>query len=294
MTHLIPLQGRLEDLLKDSGVSEQDRRRLAGKLGEILNYRPTIGVLGKTGVGKSSLCNALFGQEVAAVSDVEACTRQPQEVLLTLGSNSLCLVDVPGVGENADRDEEYAALYASLLPRLDVVLWLLKADDRAYSVDEQFYREIVEPHIAAGKPFFFVLTQSDKIEPFREWNETAREPGPNQLANLEKRRQYVARSFGVPPSRVLPVSAAENYQLAQLIEEIVFALPDEQKIGFVREVKPEMVTEKARKEARSGFVRTAGKVLAGAGLGAAVGSFIPGIGTAIGAAVGGALGWLFS
>lgn len=293
MNHHSPFQGQLEDLLRRNGASDQDTGRLAHKLSHILNYRPTIGVLGKTGVGKSSLCNALFGQEVAAVSDVEACTREPQEVLLSLGNSSLCLVDVPGVGENLDRDEEYAALYASLLPKLDVVLWLLKADDRAYSVDEQFYREIVAPHMESGKPFFFVLTQADKIEPFREWDESARQPGPNQLANLEKRRQYVAREFGVPASRVLPVSAAESYQLAQLIEEIVFALPDEQKVGLIREARPELVTQKARKAANTGFMNAAGKVLAGAGLGAAVGSIIPGIGTLIGAGIGATLSWLF-
>jgi predicted GTPase len=37
-----------------------------------------IGIMGKTGVGKSSLCNALFRSEVCTVNAVEACTRQPQ------------------------------------------------------------------------------------------------------------------------------------------------------------------------------------------------------------------------
>ncbi len=63
----------------------------------------------------------------------------------------LKLVDVPGVGESRDRDEEYSKLYASLLPELDLVLWLIKSDDRALASDENFYKNIVKPHIDEGK-----------------------------------------------------------------------------------------------------------------------------------------------
>ena len=289
-----PLSRNLEALLNDKIKNPTERQRVIRKITDIVQYRPTIAVFGKTGVGKSSLCNALFGQDVAAVSDVEACTRKPQEVLLSLGSKSLCLLDVPGVGETAGRDEEYAKLYVSLLPKTDVVLWLIKADDRAYSVDEEFYKAIVEPHIESQKPFFFVLTQSDKMEPFREWNEKDGIPGPNQLANLEKRRQYVAERFDIPLSKVLTVSSSEGYRLANLIEEIVFSLPDEQKLPMIVHAKPELLNERTKNEAKAGFNRALGGVLAGAGVGAAIGSVIPVIGTAIGAAIGGALGWFFS
>ena len=89
-------------------TTEEQRKNINRRINEVLNYEPKVGVFGKTGVGKSSLCNALFGQDVCEISDVEACTRNPQEVLLHMGGKKITLVDVPGAGENEDRDREYA------------------------------------------------------------------------------------------------------------------------------------------------------------------------------------------
>jgi predicted GTPase len=52
--------------------------------------------MGKTGAGKSSLCNALFQQPVCLTSDLMACTREPQRLVLTVGERSMTLVDLPG------------------------------------------------------------------------------------------------------------------------------------------------------------------------------------------------------
>nr|MDN1197076.1 hypothetical protein [Escherichia coli] len=57
--------------------------------------------------------------------------------------HSMVITDLPGVGESRDRDAEYEALYRDILPELDLVLWLIKADDRALSVDEYFWRHIL-------------------------------------------------------------------------------------------------------------------------------------------------------
>ena len=111
------------------------RQHLLQELNRLVTYEPVIGIMGKTGVGKSSLCNALFRSEVCTVNAVEACTRQPQRVRLRFGSHYLTLVDLPGVGESVTRDGEYRELYRDLMPQLDMVLWVLKADDRAFAVE---------------------------------------------------------------------------------------------------------------------------------------------------------------
>ncbi len=113
---------------------------------KLTHYEPVIGIMGKTGAGKSSLCNALFRGEVTPVSDVDACTRDILRFRLSRGEQSLLLLDLPGVGESEQRDKEYESLYRRILPRLDLILWVIKADDRAFSVDERFYKRVMTDH----------------------------------------------------------------------------------------------------------------------------------------------------
>lgn len=242
----------LEEIGKlGANLDEEQRKKISAKIREIRNFVPKIGVFGKTGAGKSHLCNALFGREVAEISDVEACTREPQHIIVAAGTSGICLIDVPGVGESPERDAEYSELYKRLLPELDIVLWVVKADDRALSIDQTVYKDCVEP-FKSSTPTVFVINQIDKIEPLREWNVEARLPGPKQSENIKVKIADVGRVFDVEESQIKAVSAAESYGLAGLVDQIVNVLPNDKKFGVVREAKKENVTPESEREAERG------------------------------------------
>lgn len=146
-------------------LPKEIRESVLNRIKNIINYEPVIGVMGKTGAGKSSLVNAIFKDNVCPISDVEACTRETKEIKIQFGHRSITLIDIPGVGENASRDNEYEALYKRLLPKMDLILWVIKGDDRAFSADEHFYQKVLKP-AGGDKKTLFVLNQIDKIEPF--------------------------------------------------------------------------------------------------------------------------------
>jgi len=101
-------------------LTDEHKINIIQKIGNIISYVPKVGVFGKTCVGKSTLCNTLFGEDICEVSDIVACTRKTQEVILEVsGKRSITLLDVPGVGENGKKDKEYSELYSvSCFPNL--------------------------------------------------------------------------------------------------------------------------------------------------------------------------------
>ena len=120
--------------------------------------------------------------------------------------------------------------------------------------DENFYRNIVKAHIDEGKPFFFVLNQVDKIEPFREWNIEKHEPGLNQFKNIHRKIDDLARYFDVAPSKIIPVSSNEKYNLTTLVDEFIRALPPEKKITVFRTVGDEFKSKSTGEHVRKSFL----------------------------------------
>jgi len=238
---------------KDQNITQNDLlNKIKQEVEKIRTYTPKVAIFGDTGVGKSSLCNALFGQDVAKISNVEACTREPQEMLIgDQNDGGLILIDVPGIGEDPKRHQEYIELYKSLLPELDLIIWAIKADDRKYASAIDVYENIIKPNLQRC-PVVFAITQVDKIEPYREWDLKNNKPGETQLANLDRKRIDIADRFEILPNLIIPISSTDKYNLEQLVAKIIEVLPNEKKSSFAREAKDENISEETYEKAEKG------------------------------------------
>ena len=232
------------------------RELILERIQNLTHYEPVIGIMGKSGAGKSSLCNELFRGEVSPVSDVNACTRDVLRFRLRSGRHSLVIVDLPGVGENGQRDQEYRALYRRILPELDLVLWVIKADDRALTVDEQFWHGVMQPY---RQKVLFVINQADKIEPCNEWDTLTSKPSPHQQGNLKAKQAAIMAMFK-PHHPVCAVSASTGWGIEDMVATMMRCLPDRATSPVVTQLHGRLCTEPVKSQARDSFGDAVGRV----------------------------------
>lgn len=230
--------------------------RILSRLQHAIHNEPVIGIMGKTGAGKSSLCNALFQQPICLTSDLMACTREPQRLVLTVGERSMTLVDLPGVGETPEKDEAYLSMYQQLLAELDLIIWVIRADDRARATDIVTHRALLNASADPSR-FLFVLSQADRVPPVPDGKEWQVLPDAEQCLSLAAISSLVA--VQLPSSfPVMPVSAHTGYNLSALVELMVHALPTRASSAVYRQLKSDHKSAESDSAVRQRFGELAG------------------------------------
>jgi predicted GTPase len=154
----------LEDL------SPEQQRQIRDRILVESSKPLTVAIMGQTGVGKSSLLNALFGTQLA-VGDIRPTTKQPEPVTVQ-GSTGHPLVfwDMPGIGESESADHRFLQMYRRKLIESDVVLWTIHADTRSTLLDAAALHAMLagasrDEQGALTAKVSFVLTKADLLTP---------------------------------------------------------------------------------------------------------------------------------
>lgn len=181
-------------------------------------WHAMVSFFGKSGYGKSSTINAVFGEPILKTSDISACTSRCDCLDFKISHDYfLSFSDFPGIGESEYKDREYLEMYKNFLASSNVVVYLLRADMRDYSIDEQAFKTVF-PSMEDKKKVIIAVNGCDKIEPisraFLEY------PSPEQMANIEKKLNELQKIFK-PHNPIIPYSAQTTWNLDALVDAIV-------------------------------------------------------------------------
>ncbi len=141
---LFKLKQKLENLIL---VAEQTK---------LVKNGVSIAIIGRTNVGKSSLLNALVGEEKAIVTDIEGTTRDIVEAKIDYNGVRFNFYDTAGIRDSSDNVERIGIEKSKkMLNTANLVLIVLDASEEMTADERRIIEKLKAPHI-------FVVNKSDK------------------------------------------------------------------------------------------------------------------------------------
>ena len=148
----------IDAVIEEAGVviGELDVLLATAPEGELLREGALAVFAGRPNAGKSSLYNALLGEQRAIVTEEPGTTRDALEAVVQMGGFPFRLVDTAGLREPAGQIEEMGIEIArGYLGRADVVLYCIPADEEPSPEDLAFLDK------PAAAPIVLVRTKTD-------------------------------------------------------------------------------------------------------------------------------------
>lgn len=124
--------------------------------------RVHIGFFGRRNAGKSSLVNAVTGQEMAVVSDVKGTTTDPvRKAMELLPIGPVMIIDTPGFDDAGALGEKRVQRTKQILNRTDVAVLVVDGTEGLAECDRELIGIFEEKEI----PYLIVYNKADLVEP---------------------------------------------------------------------------------------------------------------------------------
>lgn len=193
------------------------------RLGQALKEGIPVVLAGQTNAGKSTLLNALCGEERAIVSDVHGTTRDSIEVVTHIDGVAYRLIDTAGLRQTEDPVEQIGiARTMSHMSRADIVLWVVDAAHIPGDFADMAHR--IHEAMPEGATLFVVFNKTDLLlssDTVASAADTLAQTLPavrhiaisaHSPADIDRLRSALASLLPAPPSGLPIISNARHYE----------------------------------------------------------------------------------
>ncbi|MBR7042069.1 MAG: ribosome biogenesis GTPase Der, partial [Bacilli bacterium] len=161
--NLIPVSGE-HDLGISTLLDEITKDFHPYEVEHILDNKIKFCVIGRPNVGKSSLVNAIIGEEKVIVSNIAGTTRDAVDTPFTYDKEEYVIIDTAGIrksGKIYENIEKYSVIRAmKAIERSNVCVVVINAEEGIIEHD----KHIASYALEAGKPIVLVVNKWDTIK----------------------------------------------------------------------------------------------------------------------------------
>ncbi len=154
--------------------------------------RVHIGFFGCTNSGKSSLINAIAGQEVSIVSDVKGTTTDPvKKAMELLPIGAVMLYDTAGLDDSTELGAQRTAKTFEVLRHTDIAVIVTDSAEET----ENAHHELMKAVREKGVPYVLVYSKCDVYKPVQKLPENSICVSAVTGENIQKLKDLIARVY---------------------------------------------------------------------------------------------------